>query len=60
MGGTSDPERASGLAGLILLCRECHSWVHANPQISYEEGWLVHSWDDVTELPLKDPVKYEF
>jgi hypothetical protein len=62
MGGTSDTERAFGLAGLISVCRECHSWIHAHPEISYEEGWLVHSWQDPADVPLKDPGKerYEF
>lgn len=55
MGGTSDNERNFGLANLISLCRDCHNHVHANPAESYEKGWLVHSWDDPADVPLKDP-----
>jgi arginine/ornithine N-succinyltransferase beta subunit len=46
MGGTSDEEVAFGLANLISLCRECHTYIHAHPAYAYESGYLVHSWDD--------------
>lgn len=26
------------------LCAAHHQWVHANPKVSYEHGWLLHSW----------------
>lgn len=55
MGGTSDAERNYGLANLVSLCRTCHNHVHANPAESYEEGWLVHSWSDPADVPLKNP-----
>ena len=45
IGGTSNDEVAYGLANLILLCRACHSYVHANPREAYDTGYLVHSWD---------------
>ena len=60
MGGTSDETRAFGLDNLVLLCRECHSHVHANPEESYEEGWLVHSWDSPEDVELKNPDPLEF
>ncbi len=53
MGGTSDPEINYGLANLVSLCRDCHSWIHLHPAESYESGWLVHSWDDPAEIPLQ-------
>ena len=28
------------LKDLLLLCGECHSHVHANPELAYEMGWL--------------------
>lgn len=28
-------------ANVMALCHWCHQWVHANPRISYERGWLV-------------------
>ena len=53
MGGTSDPERNYGLANLVSLCRECHDWVHANPQEARKTGFLVGSWDDPAKFPLE-------
>lgn len=38
-GGTNDP------TNLIAVCVACHSYIHNHPAISYERGWLVHSWD---------------
>jgi hypothetical protein len=29
---------------LLDLCDACHKWVHAHPKVSYENGWLIHSW----------------
>lgn len=29
------------LSNLILLCRLCHGWVHANPQAARDAGWIV-------------------
>jgi 5-methylcytosine-specific restriction endonuclease McrA len=53
MGGTSDEYRKYGLANTVCLCRSCHSHVHAHPAESYESGFLVHSWNDPEEVPLK-------
>ena len=33
------------LTNLYAVCRPCHDFIHRNPAISYEKGWLVHSWD---------------
>ena len=55
MGGTSDPEIAFGLANLVSLCSECHADIHAHPQKSYEEGWIVHSWQDPALIDYKNP-----
>ena len=30
---------------LVLLCRECHDAVHANPERSREEGAIISSYD---------------
>ena len=24
----------------------CHDYLHANPDLSYEHGWLLHSWEN--------------
>jgi hypothetical protein len=39
--------RSRGIcAGNLLdLCDPCHRWVHAHPKISYDNGWLKHSWE---------------
>lgn len=55
MGGTKDEGIAFGLANLLSACRECHSWIHAHPEISYKEGWLVHSWQNPEDVELKNP-----
>ena len=43
-------------ANLVCLCHSCHNGstqaVHHQPSIAYERGFLVHSWDDPTEIPL--------
>lgn len=52
MGGTSDDYIKYGLANLVSLCRECHSWVHNNPSDAYSSGFLVHGWDDPAEIPI--------
>lgn len=41
---------------LIWLCGSgttgCHGWVHAHPEESYENGWMVHGWDNPTLVPV--------
>jgi len=27
----------------LMCCRACHDWIHANPAIAYEKGWLLRS-----------------
>lgn len=27
------------------VCLPCHLFIHANPSVSYEHGWLKHWWD---------------
>lgn len=29
----------------VLLCRTCHSWVHANPMPARREGWIVSKFE---------------
>lgn len=33
--------RAHELGNLLHVCDACHRWIHANPERSYAEGWLV-------------------
>ena len=30
-------------ANLLHLCGEAHRMVHANPTLSYEQGWMIRS-----------------
>lgn len=45
-------------SNLIWLCGSgttgCHGWVHSHPTEAYEEGYMVHSYDD----PVSKPVDY--
>ena len=51
-GGTSNPNINRTSNGLAL-CSHCHHWVvHEHPAIAYHMGWLVHSWDDETLVPV--------
>src|SRR5436190_24330401 len=42
---------------LMRICVGCHIFVHEHPDLSYEKGWLVKSWDD--PKPLDKPVEHE-
>ena len=33
-----DPHR---LDNLLWVCDHCHRFIHSNPQLSYERGWMV-------------------
>jgi len=52
MGGSSDDERNYGLANLVSLCEECHTWAHMSPEEAYGTGFLLHWWDDPGKFPL--------
>lgn len=52
MGGTSDKRIAFGLENLVCLCRECHNWVHANPNAAYESGFLVRLGVNPADVPI--------
>lgn len=52
MGGTSGC-RASILSSPsngLLLCRECHHYVETHRGEAYDNGWLVHAWDNPAEV----------
>lgn len=42
---------------LVTLCGSgttgCHGWVGANPRIGYALGWLVPSWANPAEWPVR-------
>jgi len=45
-GGTDAPEN------IMLVTLEQHDWIHRNVARSYELGWLVHSWDEPSQVPI--------
>lgn len=51
MGGTSDPA-INGLSNLVHLCQRCHAMIESRRERAYDNGWLVHSWDDPAEVPF--------
>lgn len=53
MGGCTDDDRNFGMANLVSLCRPCHDHVHAHPEQSYLDGFLVHTWDDPSCILLR-------
>lgn len=46
-GDPADPDQA------WPLCRDCHDFVHLNPELATAEGWLIPSWS------ARDPVPAE-
>jgi hypothetical protein len=61
MGGARhNAERMYSMDSLVLLCRPCHEHVHAHPAESYEQGWLVHTYDDPAGIPVPEMRKYDF
>ena len=55
MGGTDDPEVWFGLANLLSLCWDCHTWVHLHPEEAHSLGFIVLSWENPADVPLKNP-----
>lgn len=37
-------------ANLMRVCAACHVFIHDSPARSYEQGWMVHSWDDPAKI----------
>ncbi len=59
MGGSKDPSK-NDPSNLLLLCGSgttgCHGEVETKAAQHYDDGYLVHSWDD----PHLIPVPHEF
>ena len=53
MGGTRDPE-IHAPANLVVLCRDCHTFVEHNRAEATEQGWLVPRRDprDPADVPV--------
>ena len=44
--------REHSVSACIHICKPCHDWIHANPAVSYERGWLVKMNRDPAETPV--------
>ncbi|HEX7355273.1 MAG TPA: HNH endonuclease signature motif containing protein [Mycobacteriales bacterium] len=40
-------------ANLLMVCWSCHRSIHADPERSYERGFLVRSFDDPRRTPVR-------
>ncbi len=52
MGGSKDVASRSAANGLYLHDR-CHERIERNRTEAYENGWLVHKWEDSEERPVR-------
>jgi hypothetical protein len=43
-GGGDEPDN------LVLVCLECHQWIHDHPRDAAAAGWLVLSWQEPSEV----------
>lgn len=44
-----------GMWNLVLLCRDCHHWVHVHPQEAREHGYIISAHmekEQATTVPL--------
>lgn len=47
-------EGGHGYENLVGLCGTCHSFVHANPKVSQEHGYIVPTHvDSIGNVPVK-------
>ena len=45
--GNDNPEN------IMLVTLEQHDWIHSHVGLAYELGWLVHSWQDPADVPIR-------
>lgn len=57
MRSQSPKDKVHNIENLIVLCGSgttgCHGWVHAHPDESYRNGWLVMSVFDPADMPVR-------
>jgi hypothetical protein len=39
------------LSNALHLCRACHAWAHANPEMARSVGWMVRRSEDPAAIP---------
>lgn len=37
----------------VTLCQWCHRWVHVNPALALEQGWIVSRYGDPAEVKIE-------
>ena len=50
-GGTPDPA-IHALSNLVMLCRACHDYAHANPAEARVQGWIVRTLPEARTTPI--------
>ena len=38
---------------LLSLRHQCHMWLHQHPREATERGFMVHSWTDPADIPVR-------
>jgi len=55
MGGSKDMS-LNEASNLMMICGSgtsgCHGYVESNREVSYENGWLVHSFEESASKPV--------
>lgn len=51
MGGTKKESSRSASNGLFVHAA-CHAWIESHRADAYENGWLVHSWQESAAIPV--------
>jgi 5-methylcytosine-specific restriction protein A len=52
MGGSKDPLTGSA-ANCLLLHPNCHATIESLREVAFQNGWLVHSWEDPRDVPVR-------
>lgn len=47
------------LVNCLFVCSSCHQYIHANPLLSLQMGWLVNSWDEPVQIVPKKGETWE-
>jgi 5-methylcytosine-specific restriction protein A len=52
MGGSKDPLTGSP-ANCLFVHPNCHGVIESQREVAYQNGWLVHNWDDPRDVPVR-------
>ena len=45
--------REHSVENCVHICKPCHDWIHAHPEVSYGQGWLVKMGYEPGETVMK-------